>query len=114
MNLFKIIPNEIIEKILFQYLNDIELKIYFNRIGKIDISKFKFLNKIISNDIKSFSLFYRRDSTSYVYRYIHISDNKFYRLTFEFDDGDIYGIIKTEICNHLIPMYSSFISENIY
>ena len=55
-----ILPNEIINLILFKYLDDIEIRINFGYIRKLNVNKFNFLNKIIRDNIYSFSLFYKR------------------------------------------------------
>tara|TARA_B100000900_G_C20550486_1_gene704535 strand:+ start:970 stop:1311 length:342 start_codon:yes stop_codon:yes gene_type:complete len=110
-----ILPDDIINIILFEYLDDIELKINFCKIKKLNIEKYNFLNKIISSNISSFSLFHRKGSSLFVYRYINISKGKhrFYRITYEIIDNYDYIEITTEICNDRIPMYTSLISNNM-
>ena len=109
------LPNEIINIILFEYLDDIELKINFCKNKKLNIDKYNFLNKIISSNISSFSLFHRKESSMFIYRYINIGrgTHRFYRITYEIIDNFDYISITTEICNDMIPMYTSLISNNM-
>ena len=108
-----IIPREIINIILFEYLDDIDVRINFGFIKKLDRNNFNFLNKIISDNIYSFSLFHRKNKTFFSYRYIKIKDSKFYRLTYEYEEDSNYIWLKTEICNDRIPMYNSLINNSI-
>lgn len=108
-----ILPNEIINLILFKYLDDIEIRINFGYIRKLNVNKFNFLNKIIRDNIYSFSLFYKKNSCNFVYKYININkkQDKFYRITYEYENNSDKIWIRTEVCNSRIPMYTSLISE---
>ena len=106
------LPKEIIESILFDYLNDIELKITFGKIKKINLSDYEKIKNVIKTEtIRTIDNF----GDEFVYRFIQINNLKFYRLTLH---NNIYYSPKlsliTEIACDTYPIYFNYIGEVTY
>jgi hypothetical protein len=105
------LPKEII-LIIFEYLNDIDVKIYFNLIKKIDLNKFNNIDNIDNSlKIRKNNFYCCYDDVSlnifYFYRYINILNNKFYRIIYTIDKNYENTIeIKTQVCDSLNRLYS--------
>lgn len=101
----EILPVEIIEIILLEFLDDIEYKIYFKKPKKIDLQKYDFIKNAMRDNIKSFSLYHKNENEYFSYRYINIGNGKYYRITYKYDKIGTDYEINIETVNNLIPMY---------
>lgn len=106
------LPKEIINIILFEYLNDIDVNISFGIFNKIKLNNFeKIENKL---RLKSF---YVRDlffGEEYIYRFISINTLKFYRLTLVIIESSEKNKIITEIAPEAYPFEFYTISHLKY
>ena len=101
----EILPLEIIEIILLEFSDDIEYKILFKKPKKIELQKYDFIKNIVKDNIKSFSLYHKKENEYFSFRYINIGNRKYYRVTYKYNKiGKDYEI-KIETVNNLIPMY---------
>ena len=102
------IPKEII-LIIFEYLNDIDVRIYFNLIKKIDLIKYNNIDSSLKIRKNNFYCCYDDINLNifYFYRYINILNNKFYRIIYTIDKNYENTIeIKTQVCDSLNRLYS--------
>lgn len=96
------IPNEIINIILFKYLDDIDININFGNIRKLKLENYSNIDKIL----KYKTVLTRNDNyEEFIYRFITINSLKFYRLTLVNSFCSLENDIITEIASETYPIY---------
>tara|TARA_E500000178_G_C16351331_1_gene457639 strand:- start:26 stop:364 length:339 start_codon:yes stop_codon:yes gene_type:complete len=110
-----LLPVEILNLILFEYIDDIDYRIYFSKIGKINLNYFQNLENMLKETCRSFSLFnVSENGIFYSYRYIRINYSKYYRITHEYIENYNSIQVTIEICDFSNPMYESLIAVLFY
>ena len=56
-NSIVILPIEILNLILFEFIDNIEFKIFFKKIGKLNIKNFQNIENLLESTTRTFSLF---------------------------------------------------------
>ena len=107
------IPNEVIN-IIFEYLNDIDVNISFGLIKKIDINKYYFLDVLFELKKKKNLFITTNNDDIYVYKYIDITESKYYRIITIVSELYNTNEIITELCDNNLPLFSVKISNNYY
>ncbi len=95
------LPKEIVDNILFQYLDDIELKITFKNFKKIDPNNYKNIEKVVN--VKP--IIGRDTIYSYsIYRFLKIHNSKYYRINLNNMKGEKFNHVQVSIINTEIPI----------
>ena len=98
------LPKEIVDNILFQYLDDIELKITFKNFKKIDPNNYKNIEKVVN--VKP--IIGRDTIYSYsIYRFLKIHNSKYYRINLNNMKGEKFNHVQVSIINTEIPPMQS-------
>lgn len=106
------LPKEIINIILFEYLNDIDVNISFGIFNKIKLDNFEKIENILK-----YQTFYVRElffGEEYIYRFISINTLKFYRLTLVILESSEKNKILTEIAPEAYPFEFYTVSTIMY
>lgn len=99
------IPLEIIIYIL-KLLNDIEANISFKLINKIKINNFKNIEELLKKQKKNTVIVNTYNNEFYVYYYMKISENKFYRIIKVINNMYNSNEIIINICDSNLPLYN--------
>jgi hypothetical protein len=110
-----LIPKELLIKI-FEY-SDIDIRMHFKIKNKLNLNKYENINLILKENSKRFKVYYEINENDinktiyFTYRYLHIKDSKYFRLTLIDQYDSIFNEFKVDIVNEEIPTYVQPISS---
>lgn len=98
------IPYELI-LIILEYLNDIDVNISFKLINKIDIIKYQNIENLLKLKNKNIVVVTTENKEKYIYYYIKISNDKYYRIIKVVNNYYDNIELKISICDYNLPLY---------
>ena len=103
------LPYEIILYII-KLLNDMDANISFKLINKIEITKYQNIENLLKFKNKNIVVVTTENKEKYIYYYIKISNDKYYRIIKVVNNYYDNIEIKISICDYNLPLYNIPIS----
>jgi hypothetical protein len=101
---FQNLPIELFNKII-SYVENIDIRIYFNQINKININKYQTLNSIFDQSKKCICNYHITTPNFRMFRFLKISESKCYKIIY---NNDLYYdefLIQTNIIDSNNPLF---------
>ena len=106
-------PPEIINCILYDFIDDIEYKIKFKKIKKLNLCSFQNVIDNLNNRKKYTQIFRPLNNDNKIILLININTNKYYKIIY-YLDNEKYISVSIYLINLINPMYDMFLEELIF
>ena len=106
-------PSEITNYILFNFIDDIEYKIKFKKIKKLNLGNFQNIINNLNNRKKYIQIFTPLNNINKKILLVSINNNKYYQINY-YLDNEKYINICVYLINQNNPMYDIFLGELIF